>query len=1445
MTGFRSCAAASITMAPRLWSLIVGIVATLALAGSLRAQDEDDEEPTIPGLLTEFSAEGTTVERFDPGLNYDWGKAAPDPRLPKGPFLASWQGMLVTKQTTKYRFHAWLHGDVTIVLEGRTVLAAERKTPGWVSGEVHDLKSGEHELDVSFRSRPEGGVMRIFWSADTFAIEPIPEHMLFRDGARPDLDVAERGRREFTGHRCNRCHARKSENPSPPAPDLTPVAGTLDPAWIAAKLERGSPDGGPANMPVFGFDRAEAEAITAYLLSVARPPKIDDLPTLKPADANSAVTAGESLFRTVGCAGCHWPKIPAPASTPAPKPTRPATDRFELQPHAGGELGRVGGKRTREWLFTWLGQPDRLNADHRMPLFKLSELERAQLATALAGWKPDAKDAAPLQPIADETLRDAQVIARGKELVKSARCAACHRIPGIDPPAPLTDLSDYASDWKNACTQPTPNRIGWRPGYTNLFEDATKVFVTQRATATQPASPDLAGRELLERNNCLGCHDRGTQKGLSKWAAELIRGNEALRGQSEGLIPPTLTAMGDKLRDAALAEGVSGEQPKPRMPWLKVRMPKFRHTPEDKAALVAYLKAADRIPEAAPGATPIVPVTEPLSAEKLLLGQQLVGPTGFSCIACHEIGPYKPKNVALGTRGSDLMAMAGRLRPEFYLRWSRSPARIVPGMEMPSYQKPVAGILNENINAQLLAIWDAVNDPRFTPPTNPTAVEQLLTVAENAPARIVRDVFATPREFGTAYVPRSFAIGFNNGHSILLDLDTFTLRQWTFGDFARQRTEGKSWYWDLAGTPIVGAAAPGSDLALQRKGSTGHETLWRPFPPDAGRLIEYRPADQGMELTYDVRFRAPRSEETQTVRIQERIKPFSGLAGAPSTTGFTRTLDIIDLPQGDQLLVATHQSEGALARGRIDHTAITQGTEAEWMILPVDKEPLKNGVKRLAILVGHGAGPDRPTLTLQYAIDLTLRRIAPPERPVLMASPEPITTVPGFEGRRLPIATSIMPTSLTWTKSGTLAFSSLKGHVILLRDTDGDGLEETPTIFDEGLAAPYGLIADGDDLLVAHKPEVLRLRDTDGDGRADRRTLFASGWGYSDNYHDWTCGFARDRDGNLFVGLGSDYAQPDRKKETALWRGKVLKISPQGDVTPVASGFRYPTGLALDNAGRLFATDNQGVQNTFNELNHIVPGASYGVPSRFDERPDAEETKPAIQIPHPWTRSVNGITFLPPAPTDAKLPADHPRVLYAGHGIGCEYDTRFLVRFTIDQVGDTVQGATYPFSLPEQGAGRNNFTGPLSIGVSPAGDIYVGSIHDSGWLGGLNTGDITRLRANGKLPNGIVEMKAIPKGFRLTFVRPIDPIRAADAANYTLAGYTRHWKGAYATPDSGRHTVLLESATVSNDGRQVTLLTDELREGHVYELNLGPIAGDNTTLFPASAHYNLHRKPTK
>jgi len=260
-----------------------------------------------------------------------------------------------------------------------------------------------------------------------------------------------------------------------------------------------------------------------------------------------------------------------------------------------------------------------------------------------------------------------------------------------------------------------------------------------------------------------------------------------------------------------------------------------------------------------------------------------------------------------------------------------------------------------------------------------------------------------------------------------------------------------------------------------------------------------------------------------------------------------------------------------------------------------------------------------------------------------------ISAVPGFRGDRLPITTAIMPTGFAWLADGRMAMTSLKGDVWILTDTNKDGLPDSTCLFADGLSAPYGIQVDGDSILVAHKPEVLRLRDSDANGHADQFDVVASGWGFSDDYHDWTTALVRDHNGDFFVGLGSDYSQNKRPADNDRWRGTILKIDSNGTISPVSTAFRFPMGLAFDRNQNLFATDNQGVQNTFNEINHVMAGKHYGVPSRHEEATDVPPESPAVMVPHPWTRSVNSILFLPDNFANQDL---------AGHGIGCEYDTR-------------------------------------------------------------------------------------------------------------------------------------------------------------------------------------------
>ena len=124
----------------------------------------------------------------------------------------------------------------------------------------------------------------------------------------------------------------------------------------------------------------------------------------------------------------------------------------------------------------------------------------------------------------------------------------------------------------------------------------------------------------------------------------------------------------------------------------------------------------------------------------------------------------------------------------------------------------------------------------------------------------------------------------------------------------------------------------------------------------------------------------------------------------------------------------------------------------------------------------------------------------------------------------------------------------------------------------------------------------------------------------------------------------------------------------------------------------------------------------------------------------------------------------------------------------------------------------------------------------------MNVGDIVKLAPEPeKLPNGIREVRAIPGGFAIEFLRPVDREKAVHSSAYKLSGYTRVWGGEYATPDSGRHTAEVHGAKLSADGRTVELSVSGMKAGHVYDVSVGDIASE--ALFPNLAHYTLTKIP--
>ena len=61
------------------------------------------------------------------------------------------------------------------------------------------------------------------------------------------------------------------------------------------------------------------------------------------------------------------------------------------------------------------------------------------------------------------------------------------------------------------------------------------------------------------------------------------------------------------------------------------------------------------------------------------------------------------------------------------------------------------------------------------------------------------------------------------------------------------------------------------------------------------------------------------------------------------------------------------------------------------------------------------------------------------------------------------------------------------------------------------------------------------------------------------------------------------------------------------------------------------------------------------------------------------------------------------------------------------RIGDTYQGAVYPFSR-EPVAGEATFEGPIAYAVAPDGDVYVGNLPIARPGRGRNTGSLVRLR---------------------------------------------------------------------------------------------------------------------
>ncbi len=396
-------------------------------------------------------------------------------------------------------------------------------------------------------------------------------------------------------------------------------------------------------------------------------------------------------------------------------------------------------------------------------------------------------------------------------------------------------------------------------------------------------------------------------------------------------------------------------------------------------------------------------------------------------------------------------------------------------------------------------------------------------------------------------------------------------------------------------------------------------------------------------------------------------------------------------------------------------------------------------------------------------------------------------------------------------------------------------------LFAQGLQDPLGLVVPkNDEVIVMQRSELTRLRDTDGDGVADSYETICDSFGMTGNYHEFAFGPLPTPDGGWFVALNTasngagirqelrgefrDRGREGRMYSVVPWRGWVVKITPDGKLTPWASGFRSPNGLGYDTKGRLFVTDNQGDWLGACPLYHVEKGKFYGHPAALTWKQgenrdpvsippkelDAMRTRGSVIFPY-----LTSMAMSPTQPlTDTTGGKFGP---FAGQMLVGEMNHARILRTAMEEVDGQLQGMVVPLL-----EGHGLHKGDNRLAFAPDGSLWVGQT-EHGWAGDKG---IQRITWTEKVPLDVKEMHLTKTGFELTFTQPVESSAASNPESYKARRYYYDYHAAYGSPEFDLQQITPKTATLSEDRTKVTLEFDAMVAWRIYEFHLNALKND-------------------
>ena len=573
---------------------------------------------------------------------------------------------------------------------------------------------------------------------------------------------------------CVNCHA-----PSEPlsrhlhakaGPVLDRAGQRLRPAWIAAYLENPHQVQPGSTMPdvLAGLSEAERrERVTAmsYLLRTTGR-YVDAAPDWF---GDAKADAGAQVFAQSGCATCH-----------VVDRTTDAGGLPDLLP-----LDDLAAKWSPQELEAFLKDPFAVRPAGRMPATTLNERDRRHVVAYLLE-QPDGGDKgselAGLSEISEETAD--HLLAAGRMHFAASGCANCHQLSvGKDSqPIASTVAAGALATLPVAATgclaeSPTVGLPRYDLDATQRQAMLAAIRWLQSAAGSRSPSRERSIDRLLTSLNCYACHSRAEPGQPGKGGVlpavalfdeddepvlkepvrnELFNGKQKELGD-EGRLPPTLTAVGDKLRPSFINE-VLLQGGRDRGETLRTLMPKW-HQPTVVA--LAELLADDPKTAAA-----IPALSGHPEAEVIEQGRTLVGAKALGCIKCHAFGGEKGQSLGL----IDMTRMPRRLRHEWFLAYVEDPQRFRPGTRMPASwpngKSFFPDILDGTAASQIEAVWRYVAAAKPRPP---------IGAGKNPIELVPTDRPIIYRNFIEGAGPRAIAVGSPEGVHLAWDADQLRL----------------------------------------------------------------------------------------------------------------------------------------------------------------------------------------------------------------------------------------------------------------------------------------------------------------------------------------------------------------------------------------------------------------------------------------------------------------------------------------------------------------------------------------------------------------------------------------------------------------------------------------------------------------------------------------------